>query len=33
MLFLVISTPQPARPDEVKGARTKFRKNYTHDRS
>jgi len=26
MLFLVISTPQPARPDDVKGARTKFRR-------
>ena len=26
MLFLVISTPQPARPDEVKGARAKFRR-------
>lgn len=26
MLFLVISSPQPARPDEVKGARTKFRR-------
>ena len=26
MLFLVISTPQPARPDDVKGARAKFKR-------
>jgi len=26
MLFLVISNPQPARPDDVKGARTKFKR-------
>lgn len=25
MLYLVISTPQPSRPEEVKNARTEFR--------
>ena len=26
MLYLVISTPQPTRPDDVENARTKFRR-------